>query len=116
LPYQASYAATKAFVTSFTEAVHEEVRGTGVHVTALCPGFTRTEFAQVAGAEDEASRLPAVLWQEPGPVAAAGVDGVERGRPLVVPGNLNKMAAAISQMTPSGVSRRVVGRGFGALG
>lgn len=116
VPLMAVYAATKAFVTSFTEAVHEEVRGTGVHVTTLCPGFTRTEFAQVAGAEEAASRIPDVLWQEPGPVAAAGVDGVERGRSLVVPGNLNKIAAAISQMTPSSVSRRIVGRGFGALG
>ena len=56
------YAATKAYVTSLTESLHEEVRGTGVHVTALCPGLTRTEFQSVSNTEHYASSYPGFAW------------------------------------------------------
>ena len=59
-PRLAVYAATKAYVTSLTESLHEEVRGTGVHVTALCPGLTRTEFQSVSNTDSYAGRLPVV--------------------------------------------------------
>lgn len=108
VPQFAVYAATKAYVSSFTEAVHEELRGSGVHVTALCPGFTRSDFVTAAGAEDEASKIPGFLWQEVGPVARAGVDGVARGRAVVVTGPLNQVTTGLSSITPSAVSRRVV--------
>jgi uncharacterized protein len=115
VPNLAVYAATKAFVSSFTEAVHEEVRGTGVHVTALCPGFTRSDFVETAGAEDQASRLPGLLWQEAEPVARAGIDGVRRGRAVVVSGSINKVGTGLSSVTPSTVSRRIVGGVIGRL-
>ncbi len=60
-PTAATYSATKAFVTSLTEALHEELRGTGVHITALCPGYTRTEFHLASGSPD-AVRRSAFAW------------------------------------------------------
>jgi hypothetical protein len=104
-PETATYAATKAFVTSFSEAVHEELKGTGVRLTVLCPGFTRTEFQANAGVES--SDVPEFLWQTPDEVALAALDAYDRGRPSVVPGALNKVAATFSEMMPSGVTRRV---------
>ena len=83
-PSNATYSATKAFVTSFTEAVHEELKGTGVSVTALCPGFTRTEFQERANAP--ASEVPGFLWQEAPEVARAGLDGLAKNRAVVIPG------------------------------
>lgn len=109
VPRLAVYAATKAYVSSFTEAIHEELRGSGVHVTALCPGFTRSDFIEAAGAQEEASHIPGFLWQEVQPVAVAGVEGVSKGRGKVVSGSLNQLATIVSSVTPSAVSRRVVG-------
>jgi uncharacterized protein len=108
VPHMAVYAATKAYVSSFTEALHEELRGTGVHVTALCPGFTRTPFIEAAGAENEASKIPGILWQEAEPVAVAGVEAVSRGRAKVVSGPVNQLTTLVSSLTPSTVSRRVI--------
>src|SRR5919109_1270658 len=68
-PYDATYGATKAFVNSFTEALHEELRGTGVRVQALCPGFIHTELQQRAGIDT--SRLPAWVWMTPEAVVEA---------------------------------------------
>lgn len=115
VPRMSVYAATKAFVTSFTESLHEEVRGRDVHVTALCPGFTRTDFVATADATQAAERLPAALWSQAEEVAVAGVDGVARGRAVVVPGGINQVASAISQLSPSAVSRRLIGEAFGRL-
>lgn len=113
VPRLAVYAATKAYVSSFTEALHEELRGTGVHVTTLCPGFTRSAFVEAAGAEREASRIPGVLWQEAEPVARAGIEGVSRGRAVVVSGPVNQLTSRLSSVTPSVFSRRIVGEVIG---
>jgi uncharacterized protein len=88
LPRMATYAATKAFVLSFSEAVHEELRGTGVSVTALCPGPVPTEFGVVAnvGAFDENRGLPKPISMDAPDVAEAGVQGMLRGARSVVPG------------------------------
>src|SRR5207244_6362331 len=92
-PLNATYGATKAFVTSFTEAVHEELRGTGVKVMALCPGFTRTEFQETANAEGAA--VPALLWQTPEPVVKTALRDLRRGAAVSVPGVHNKVAAVL---------------------
>ena len=86
LPGFATYAASKAFVHSFSEAVHSELSGTGVSVTSLCPGFTRTEFEQAAGAEDAAAKLPGFTWMESEDVARQAVEGMLAGKRTVVPG------------------------------
>jgi hypothetical protein len=106
-PYNATYGATKAYVNSFTEALAEEVRGTGVRVQTLCPGFTRTEFQERAGID--ASRLPALAWMEPREVVAASLDGLRRGTVVVVPGFGNRATSALTSVLP----RRLVTRALG---
>lgn len=109
VPTMATYAATKAFVSSWSQALYEESRGTGVTVTALAPGFTRSEFVDRADAEDEAARIPGFVWDDPAEVARVGLDGVARGRALVVPSWLYRLGVTASSVTPSAISRRLVG-------
>jgi uncharacterized protein len=106
-PFNATYAATKAFVTSFTEAVHEDLRGTGVSVTALCPGFTHTEFQ--ARANVPAGSVPGFMWQEAPEVARAGIEGVAKNRAVVIPGVANKVLGNFSSLTPHAITRRLSG-------
>jgi uncharacterized protein len=106
-PLMAVYGGTKAFIVSFTEALHEELKGTGVSVTVLCPGFTRTGF-QVA-ADVPASDLPGFVWQEPGEVAAAGLDALAKNRAMVIPGALNKALGGFSIVSPHALTRRIAG-------
>jgi len=85
-PGQAVYNATKAFVKSFSQALTEETRGTGVRVTALCPGPVDTEFATTAGYPDPTPRGNPLMKVMSAPaVAAAGWTGMKAGRPVVVP-------------------------------
>jgi short-subunit dehydrogenase len=108
VPGNATYAATKAFVTSFSEALHEELKPKGVRVTVLMPGFTRTEFQERAGFTGE-SRVPGFAWQTADEVAQAGIDALKKGRATVVPGALNKVTAAFSNATPHAITRRIAG-------
>ena len=106
-PTNATYSATKAFVTSFTQAVHEELKGAGVSVTALCPGFTHTEFQERASAP--ATGVPGFMWQDAPEVAAAGLDGLAKNRAIVIPGVANKVIGNFSAVTPHAVTRRIAG-------
>jgi short-subunit dehydrogenase len=106
-PGNATYGATKAFVLSFTEAIAEEVRGSGVRLQALCPGFTRTGFQTTA--EYETSRVPKAAWHEPEQVVDASLAALDRGKVLCVPGPLNKVAAVGSGFLPRVVRRRLAG-------
>ena len=114
LPFQATYAATKAFVLAFSEAVHTDLHGTGVSCTALCPGPTRTEFVQVAGMEGF-DNTPSIFWQGAAEVARAGIVGMLEGRRTVLPGIANKASANAGRLTPRSVLlpvvRAVWGRG-----
>jgi uncharacterized protein len=104
-PWGATYGATKAFVSSFTNAIHEELRGTGIRMLTLAPGFTHTEFHEVSG--DDVSQLPGVLWQTPHEVVDAALRAYDRGRAVCTPGPLNTAAALFSCSLPAGVTRRV---------
>jgi short-subunit dehydrogenase len=106
-PLNATYGATKAFVNSFTEALHEELRGTGVRVQALCPGFTRTEFQDRAGID--VSGLPGFAWMTPEAVADASLAALARGDLICVPGFGNRLVASASSAMPRAIVRRVVG-------
>ncbi|MEM1334306.1 MAG: SDR family NAD(P)-dependent oxidoreductase, partial [Actinomycetota bacterium] len=108
-PGLAVYSATKAYVTSFTEAVHEEMRGTGVAVSALCPGLTRTEFQEHSNTEGYEDRIPGFLWTDAEMVARDGLEGVARNRTLIVPGAVYKSAQYLTAITPRAVSRRLSG-------
>lgn len=94
------YPAAKAFVMRFSEALAEETRRTGVHVTALCPGFTVSEFHDVAGTRSSASKLPSVMWMDALAVAHAGFDGVMAGIPVLVPGRVNRAIAFVARHAP----------------
>lgn len=100
MPGSATYAAGKAFVLSFSEAVSAEVGGDGVTVSALCPGPVRTEWAEVAGMGDVEQRTPDMLWMSAADVAQEAVKGAERGRRVVVPGLLNRVGAMAGQHSP----------------
>jgi len=110
LPRQATYGATKAFVLSFTEALHADLQGTGVNASALCPGPVKTEFADTAGIGAEAEGLPDLFWTDSPDVAEQGVRGLERGRRVVVPGVLNRAGALGGQHVPRSLLLRVAGR------
>ncbi len=99
-PRLAVYAATKAYVTSLTESLHEEVKALGVNVTALCPGLTRTEFQQVSNTSGYQSSVPGFAWTTVEEVAAAGLRDVVKGTALCVPGPLYKAITAASSVTP----------------
>jgi uncharacterized protein len=103
LPRQATYAATKAFMLSYTETMHEDLKGTGVSVTVLCPGPVRTEFTQGAGLEVSDEKVPAFFWKEASEVARAGVRGLEKGKRTVVAGRLNAIGAVAGRLAPRGV-------------
>jgi short-subunit dehydrogenase len=85
LPNMATYAATKAFVHSFSEAVHEELKGTGVSVTSLCPGPVHTEFGETAGVTSLESKAPEIVYVDARQVAEEAVDAMAAGRRSVVP-------------------------------
>jgi hypothetical protein len=104
-PMNAVYGATKAFVTSFSEAVHEELKGTGVSITVLCPGFTRTGFQ--AAADVPAGDVPGFMWQEAAEVASAGLDALEKNRAVAIPGPVNKVLGTFSSITPHAITRRI---------
>jgi short-subunit dehydrogenase len=101
LPGQAGYAASKAFVLSYSRALAEELKGKGVTVTVLCPGPVETEFAEAAGIDEEgADALPRFMWVSSADVAAAGIAGMEKGRAVVIPGAPNRIGAAVGHLTP----------------
>jgi len=104
MPYSAGYAAAKAYVLSFSEAVHQEVRGHGVTVTALAPGPVETDFWQIAGWETSGGKsferaVPGTLIS-PAEAARAAVEGLERGERVVVPGLPIRAAMLASRYIP----------------
>lgn len=106
-PFNATYAASKAFVNSFTMALHEELRGTGVRVQLLCPGFTRTEFQEVAGVDT--ADVPDFAWMTPEAVVEASLEGLRRGDRAVIPGAGNKLLGAVLRALPSAAASRLGG-------
>ncbi|HEV2080140.1 MAG TPA: SDR family oxidoreductase [Allosphingosinicella sp.] len=104
-PGFAVYFATKAYVLSFSEALHQELKGTGVKVSALCPGPTRTEFGAVAGMT--VRRFDRISADAAG-VVAAGLHGLDRNKAVVIPGLTNKISAQSSRLIPRSAMRRIV--------
>jgi hypothetical protein len=105
LPGQAGYGACKAFVLSYTRSLGGELRGTGVRATAVCPGPVDTGFGEAAGfaKEDAEAALPAFMWEDAASVARAALDGLEAGRPVVIPGTANRVAATAAHLAPKRV-------------
>ncbi len=108
-PFMAVYYATKAFVLSFGEALSEELAGTGVTVTTLCPGPTTTGFAERAGAQKTNLFKSPALMTSP-EVARAGFEGCVRGKRLVIPGTINRLGAFGTRLMPRKLLLKMVRR------
>jgi hypothetical protein len=106
IPYMATYAATKAFVLHFTEAVAQELQGTGVRALALCPGPTRTEFEHVAGVQ---SLFSMSMPMSADAVVRSALRALDRGHAICVPGARNLALAQGVRLVPRTALRRVVG-------
>jgi len=102
VPGQSAYGAAKAFVRSYTQGLYGELRGTGVSVTALCPGPVETDFIETAGFDhDQAMKsLPGPMWLPAKAVAKAAIDGLDRGTLVVVPGVANKVGVTLARAVP----------------
>jgi short-subunit dehydrogenase len=105
-PMMATYSASKAFVTSFSEAIAAELRGTGIHVLCVCPGFTRTEFQSHVNIDVTA--VPGFAWMSADDVADQTVRAVGRG-PVLVNGLMNSVVATTTRYLPHFITNRIVG-------
>ena len=94
------YAASKAFVISFSESLALETRGHSIHVTASCPGFTLSEFHDVTGTREQVNRMPKFMWSQAEEVARSSYAAVMAGRAVYVPGRLNRSMASLSRVLP----------------
>ncbi len=103
VPTYAAYAATKSYVLSFGEALHDELRTQGVVVTSLCPGHTETGFDAAAGAQ--VSPMLRLLTMKPRPVAEAGLEALAKGKASVIAGFMNKVVAFSTRLTPRSMQR-----------
>ncbi len=118
-PLMAAYFASKSYVLSFSEALHEELRGTGVNISAFCPGPTRTGFfttqAMIPAGEITAADLAEyhrrdAKRMDPAIAARVGYEGFLAGRPIVIPGLRNRIMAQVSRFLPRAVIRRIAHR------
>ncbi|MEM9054828.1 MAG: SDR family oxidoreductase [Pseudomonadota bacterium] len=106
------YASVKSGMIKFSESVNAEAKAAGhedVHCTALCPGFTWSEFHDVNGTRDQTNEMPGWLWMEAEPVVEAGINACERGQPVIVPGAVNKGLATLTRILPEPLGRMMVG-------
>lgn len=108
VPFMATYGATKAFVLSWSEAVAEELRGSGVRVTCVCPGPTATEFFAAGGVNPRMGRVPHVMSADE--LVARTLDAFDDGRAVLVPGIVNWLTAFVTRLVPRIVVRAVTAR------
>lgn len=104
------YAASKAWLIRFSQSLALENNSRGVHVTALCPGFTYSEFHDVNGARSIVSKMPKWMWMQADAVVRQGIDAVLRGEVVTVPGPVNRILKFIGKHLPDGVALRIVGK------
>jgi len=105
------YASSKSALIKFSESIAAESAAlghTGIHCTALCPGFTWSEFHDVNGTRETTNKMPKWLWMEAAPVVKAGIEAVNRGQPVVVPGLANKVIATLTRILPEPAGRALV--------
>lgn len=112
-PGSTLYGPAKAWMIAFSEGLALELRGTGVTVTAVCPGFTYSEFHDLTGSREIVAGLPRWLWMDAPTVARQGVDAALRGRPVLVNGRVNQAIALGFKLLPRSLGRALVGRASG---
>jgi short-subunit dehydrogenase len=117
VPGQAAYGAAKAFVLSYTQSLGQELQGTGVVASTLCPGPVKTGFGETAGISDEDAEaaLPKAMWVSAAEVATTAVDGLASGKSVIIPGAFNKVGAAAYKILPRRLLLPVLARSHPAL-
>ena len=113
LPGAAVYAAGKSFVLSFSEAIRTELRGTGIGVTAVCPGPVKTEFTDAAGMSGVEDSTPDAIWMTADEIGVAAVEGADSDKRVVVPGALNRAGSLLGQHTPRFIGLPIFERDLG---
>ncbi|MFC4727083.1 SDR family NAD(P)-dependent oxidoreductase [Coralloluteibacterium thermophilus] len=108
---QTLYAGAKAFLVRFSESLALENAAHGVRVSALCPGFTYSEFHDVTGTRARVATLPRWMWLDADAVARAGIDGLEAGRAIVVPGAGYKLLRGVTKLLPDRALHALMARG-----
>lgn len=101
------YTGIKSYVLNMSQSLDMELKPQGIHVTALCPGFTHSEFHDVMGTRDTAKKLPGLLWQDAESVVREGWHAVMKGKPVCVPGVVNKMVVATVRPLPIALQYRL---------
>lgn len=104
------YTGIKSYVLNMSQSLDMELKPQGIHVTALCPGFTHSEFHDTMGTRDTADKLPALLWQEAEDVVREGWDAVMKGKPVCVPGIVNKVVASSVRPLPVALQYQIGNR------
>lgn len=99
-PGEVLYAPTKSFLVKFSQGLHAELAGTGVHVSALCPGYTYSEFHDVSGTRRKVQKLPKWVWMQAEPVARLGVEAALRGDARSTPGGVNRTLHGLMALLP----------------
>jgi short-subunit dehydrogenase len=105
------YGPVKAALIKFSESIAAECRALGhadIRCTALCPGFTWSEFHDINGTREATKQMPEWMWMQAAPVVKAGIDAVNRGQPVVVPGAVNKLIATLTRILPEPAGRGLV--------
>lgn len=106
------YASVKAGLIKFSESLNAECEALGhtdIHCTALCPGFTWSEFHDANGTREDTNKLPKWMWMDAAPVVRQGIHAVNRGQPVIVPGLANKALATLARIVPEPIGRAIVG-------
>jgi short-subunit dehydrogenase len=109
-PGSTLYGAAKSFVIKMSESLSLELRNTGVAVTAICPGFTLSEFHDVNGTRSRVQRLPSAMWMDADTVARQGIEAALEGRAVLVNGAVNKLIASAMKHMPDPIARGIVMR------
>jgi len=104
------YAAVKSFLIKFSQSLNMELDGTGVHVSALCPGFTFTEFHDVNGTRAAVNKMPAYMFMDADECAEMGVEACERNRAIFIPGGVNKTIAMFGRLLPTTVAQNLMAK------
>ena len=105
------YPAAKSFAVKFTQSLDAELRDKGIKATAICPGFTLTEFAEAAGTQHLMDQAPRRFWQTAEEVVATAIEANERGRVVVIPGWHNRLAASLMRYLPESLVQGAIRRG-----
>ena len=104
------YAAVKSFLIKFSESLHMEMAGTGVNVSAICPGFTMTEFHDVNGTREAMNRLPDYMMMDAQECAALSYEALERNRAVYITGRVNKFIALLARWLPLNITQSLMAK------